>query len=554
MNDPDQMATFSIRESDGLSEGTWTDGEFTADDEQPRVDRVAAFASLGFIKAALKRSAWLWCATAVAGLLIGYGFYVKFPPAYEATTSVLVTNNPGEDPGDQIQTDLILAESQGVAGRVVQQLGLHQSISSFIASSTVTVPATTVDVLIFTVSAPSSNDAVQRASALATDFLEFRAQMLQTQQQLQVTTLDQQVNQAQQQVDSINRRISQISAQPVSSSAQAMLSSLRAQLVYAESKQTAVEGNAGTTSATTQMTTTLMVKGSGILNPATPIPHSLRKGKAFYLAAALLIGLAIGMIIVVVRALVSDRLRLRNDIADAIAAPVRLSVGSVGASSWRPSLGRRATRRARDMRRIVAHLSAIMPRNSRGPAALAVVTVDNAQVVARAVAALAVSRASQGKQVVVADLSNGACVARLLGVKSPGVRAVSSKGGTDLVVAVPDRDDVAPVGPLSNDTSQAEPAQASQALTAAYASADLLLTLATLDPASGGEHLTTWATDVVAVITAGRSSAARINAVGEMIRLAGTRLVSVVLIGADKSDESLGVIGTQDQPVLAGKV
>ena len=37
---------------------------------------------------------------------------------------------------------------------------------------------------------------------------------------------------------------------------------------------------------------------------------------------------------------------------------------------------------------------------------------------------------------------------------------------------------------------------------------------------------------------------------GEMLRLAGTRLNSVVLTGADKSDESLGVVvNTPDQSV-----
>ena len=46
----------------------------------------------------------------------------------------------------------------------------------------------------------------------------------------------------------------------------------------------------------------------------------------------------------------------------------------------------------------------------------------------------------------------------------------------------------------------------------------------------------------VAVVTAGRSSWTKINAVGEMIRLAGTRLVSAVLVGADKTDDSLGVV------------
>jgi hypothetical protein len=43
------------------------------------------------------------------------------------------------------------------------------------------------------------------------------------------------------------------------------------------------------------------------------------------------------------------------------------------------------------------------------------------------------------------------------------------------------------------------------------------------------------------MVTAGRSSWTKIHAAGEMVRLAGTRLVSAVLVGADKTDESLGV-------------
>jgi hypothetical protein len=46
------------------------------------------------------------------------------------------------------------------------------------------------------------------------------------------------------------------------------------------------------------------------------------------------------------------------------------------------------------------------------------------------------------------------------------------------------------------------------------------------------------------MVTAGQSSWTKINAVGEMIRLAGMRLVSAVLVGADKTDESLGVAQT----------
>jgi hypothetical protein len=171
--------------------------------------------------------------------------------------------------------------------------------------------------------------------------------------------------------------------------------------------------------------------------------------------------------------------------------------------------------------------------------------VDHLQVPALSLVSLAVSCAGEGKQVVVADLCSGAPVAGLLGVKDPGVHAVSAHG-TSLVVAVPERDDVVPVGPLDRGSAQAQRSSFTEEVAAACASANLLLTLATLDPSLGGEHLATWATDVVVVLTAGRSSWTKIHGVGEMTRLSGTRLVSAVLVGADNTDESLGMMPTPE--------
>ena len=541
MNDSDQRLKFSIRKNDGPPGDAWVDDELRADEEHSSVDRAVTFTSLGFIGAALKRSALLLCITAIFGMLIGYAFYVKYPPAFYATTSVLVTNNPNTNPGEEVQNNVALAQSQGVAGRVVQQLGLNQSASSFLAAYTVT--NTSDQVLVFNVGASSSNDAMLRASALATAFLQFRTNYLENQQQLDETELNQRVSQAKQQVDLINRHISQVSAQPSSPAQQAKLSSLQAQLTTASNVLISAQQNVASDLATTQTTTAIMIKGSEVLNPPTAIPHSLKKGKVFYIAVALLLSLVIGISIVVVRALVSDRLRRRDDIAEAIGAPVKLSIGSVTGRSRLPGLGGRADRPVLDMRRLVTHLNGAVPRSSRRLKGLAVVTVDNAEAVASAIVSLAASSASQGKQVVVADLSNGSYAARRLGVKKPGIHPVRADGA-DFVVVTPEHDDIALVGPISS--SEAESAHASPELTAACASADLLLTLATLDPASGGDYLSTWATDAVAVVTAGKSSSVRIHAVGEMIRLAGMRLVSVVLIGADKDDESLGMVYAQD--------
>ena len=101
--------------------------------------------------------------------------------------------------------------------------------------------------------------------------------------------------------------------------------------------------------------------------------------------------------------------------------------------------------------------------------------------------------------------------------------------------------------------ARAQPLPVGDDLAAAYSTADVLLTLAALDPMLGAEHLATWAADVVVIVTAGKSSWTRLRAVGEMVRLAGMRTVSAVLVGADKTDESLGVMNVPDAGRDAGE-
>jgi hypothetical protein len=118
-----------------------------------------------------------------------------------------------------------------------------------------------------------------------------------------------------------------------------------------------------------------------------------------------------------------------------------------------------------------------------------------------------------------------------------------------------------PTGPLQPPAAMAgtlaEPPAAD--LLAAAQQADLLLTFAELDPAVGGEYLSTWAEAAVAVFTSGRTRAERAYAVGEMLRLSGVRTITGVLTGADKTDGSLGIAPGRDDAVpsyqgLAGAV
>jgi capsular polysaccharide biosynthesis protein len=523
----------SLGAGDDGPERPWLDEDVTGVEDRP-ADSAVNLVGLGFFTAALRRSAWFWRVTAAVGLLVGCGLYVQASHTYQASTTLLLTVGPEAQPGTAILDDQAIAQSHTVAGLTLRKLGLRQSVDSFIGSYTAT--PLTDRVLQITVSGPSSNAAVRRANALATEFLTFRAGQLEAEQQLEFTALDQQVTQAKQNLASISKQVSQLSAQPASSSGPARLSALREQEIRASNDLAVLEQQVSASDAATRVTTATMIGGSNVLDAAAPVPpHSRLKHLLVFVAGGFIIGLIVGMAIVVVRALLSDRLRRRDDVAQALGAPVKLSVPAMRANGRLP--GRRGRVSDRCMQRIVAYLLDAVPAGPR--AALAVVPVDDPQVAALSVVSLAQSCAGQGRGVVVADLCSGAPAAMLLGAKGPGVHTVSVAGAR-LVAAVPDPAEFAPIGPLRPTSPRAQPAGAGE-LAAACASADLLLTLITLDPSVGGEHLATWAPEAVVVVTAGRSSWTKTHAVGEMIRLAGTRLVSAVLVGADKTDESLGM-------------
>jgi capsular polysaccharide biosynthesis protein len=544
VNNPDQMITWS--RSNGLPDRLWP-GDTTADEERSAADLSGGLTNLGFLAAALRRKRRVWCVTAVLGLVIGTGLYLKFPPAHHASTAVLLAYDSGANPAVEATNEINMAESQPVASAVVQELKLPQSAASFQTAYTVT--ETTDNVLTINVGARSSAEAVQRASALATAFLQYRAQQALAQEKQQAAQLNQQYGPAQQRIQALKAQIDKLPT-PLSTSAEkAEYDHLETQVT----QQDEILAYVTTTELTAKTNANAIVTDSYVLDPATALPSSKIKGPGLYFVGGLLGGLVVGMAGVVIAALMSRRLRRRDDVAAALGAPVRLSVGRLRPRRWPVTLPRRAATQKLDMKRVVIYLRGAVPGSSRGPASLAVVAVDDAQVVAQAFLSLAASCAAEGKQVAVADLSGGAHLARLLNVSDPGIHAIR-QNGANLVLVLPQPEDVAPVGPVPGGASPAVPAQADPALVTACSSADLLLTFATLDPAFGGDHLGTWATNTVVVVTAGESSAERIHSIGEMIRLAGTRLDSVVLIGSDKTDESLGVTDLADQSILISPV
>ena len=374
-----------------------------------------------------------------------------------------------------------------------------------------------------------------RLNALAAEYLKVRAQYMQTQQTQQEEFLTAQIDQAQQKLTSIDTQLSQARSSGASHSAIALLTQQQTDATNAlgQVKQAAVSTELNTRTGTNDS-----VLGSKVINPAAPVHKSKVKPLLTYVGGGLFGGLGLGIAIVVIGALLSNKLRRRDDVAYALGVPVGLSVGPLRPPRL-PSLGGAGAKtRERDMRRLVQYLRKAIPANPRGPQSLAVIAVSDPDIVAGAVVSLATEAASQGMRVLLADLSDGGHVGKLLGSKEPGVRKVDARGSR-LILAIPAAD-VAPVGPLPGRRGLMSGAQPAEELATVARDANLLLSLVTLDPAHGGDHVATWGINAVAVVTAGESSALLIRSNAEMVQLGGTRLRSAVLVGADKNDESLG--------------
>jgi hypothetical protein len=550
-------------------------------------DFALGLASLPFVGHTLRRRRRLWLAFGFAGLLIGVGFYAKAPPPYQAQTKLLLAQPADVAALDAITTDVTLGQNPSMAQIALHKLGLNEPVAQFLSSYT--VEALTPNVVAFTVGGPTASQAVARAKALAYAYLRYRDETLQESQRLYAISVGQQISRDSQLLAvNIPHELSHFRAEPQSAERDA---AIKAQLLRQENLHHAVTAFKQKLLNAPDSTRALE-SGSKTLYAAALLPRSHFKVPALYAIAGLLGGLALGMGYVVIAGLVSDRLRRRDDVARALGTPVALSVGAVKFSRLPGRRGIRTVRR-REVQRMAALLRTSLPPRQPGVAAtLAVIAVDDPRVAALPVLALAVSAARSGSQVIVADLTPGAAAARLLGITDPGVRIVAT-GGQQIALVVPELGDLTPAGPLhrapepvragsfdhgggrapaddgfayAGDFDRAfrdsafgergSPDRGSRGrgvkgrfrsrsfvsnvtpgpLAAAYESADLMLTVATLDPGLGAEHLLSWAGKSMVIVTAGHSSATRIHATGEMLRSAGLPPTGAILVAADKGD------------------
>jgi len=515
-----------------VREPAWVDDDGLFADEQSTAYPPDALVTFRFLRDAIRLHVRIWLVAALIGLAAGLASTVVIPTPHVSSTRLLLTHRDGEDPAKAMSTDTTLATTHTVAQRVIDQLNLPETQDDLLKQYSAS--AKTDRVLEIKAGAKTSEQATRLARSVALVFLVYRKEQIALQDaplRRDLTAAQSDVSIAEQAVRAAGDNPDQL-AHPTSPEA-VRLGAARDRMQYV--RQQLLD----------QQVQASRMNSSRMLDVASPVPVSAKRTIVINAGTGLIAGLFVGLAFVIVRALISDRLWKRQDIARALGARIRLSSERPG--RWRllpyPRYLRESQRRQPEVRLMVQHLEQRIFWGERPTPAVAVVSVDDVKTCSLVVASLAVALAEEGKHVLVADLTDSGRLAGMLGVKEHGTHESRfSEPGRRIDVHLPDQADGPAQGCYLRLSDSNRPSSSGDvALDAAWEVADLVLSLATLTPELGADHLATWASQAAVVVTAGRSTTTKVQATGEMLRLAGLEMDTAVVLHPDHTDEGVGV-------------
>jgi capsular polysaccharide biosynthesis protein len=498
-------------------EGATAPGNHSSVTQSPVV-LVGRLVSLRFVLGALRRRRKIWLSLAALGLVVGVGYHVAVPRSYSAHATLYLAQSPGSDPSVGIANDLALLQTNAVGQRAADLLGEPSlSPSKLLGKAPGTVESD--DVLTLNVAGPTKAEAVRRANALAQALLGIRAELIQQQTASSDKALQDEISSLQQQINQLSATINDPGASQ---------SSQLTTLVGKQSGDTSEVAALQQTIQQNQLASVAITSGSRVVTAGTLVPASTAKLFGLDGIAGLIGGLAIGVALVAVQAVVSDRLRRRDEVASLLGAPVELSLMPIRHLKFHHHrwVRRSALERQGEVDVFAGYLRRRGIRQG-GRKTLLVVAVDDLAVPAAALAVLAKRLADEGESVLVADLTNEGLLARIVGDLRVEGESLPNRSGRSIHLFTPPPDDMNEI---------VEPPWVA---TTDVVSTVLILTA--MDLARGAWHLT-WATQAVVTVTAGRSSARRVSSTAALLRAAGITIRSGVLIGADAEDQSIGLL------------
>lgn len=477
-----------------------------------------AWVSLHYLRSALQRRWWVIATTSSIGVLLALAALFLLPVPTTAASTVLLTHSPTDDPLTAIQTDQSLLETRTVSESVVEQLALpvtpDEFRSSFISSQLST------ELVEIELKAPSAGEAVRRLNALATTFLEFRNTQLKGQTEHTIQANDDQVSRLQASVSQLTQQYNAALAQgngQVASDALNRKSQLLTQIAALQSENQAAEVEVDS-----------VTSASHVIDAAAVVPVSEPKRVVLGVMSGLIIGGGLGLAVVFVHTLLSNRLRRREDVATALGRPVAFSAGSVRARvPWRRS------RRRRSLDVLAKGLATLVPTgngDSGGRVSVALIGVGDLPSAATVLLAAARQLQASGERLFLVDLTGERWLMK--------VRRASR---ADLPIHSPHERGGPSYGRLSLATSAEIGLEESDPLHDEWASASVVLVLGEIELGVGTGHLGIWAEHSVLLVGAGKATAELLRSIARMLTRTGPALEFAMLVRADRTDESVGL-------------
>lgn len=486
------------------------------------------FVKVPALLAAARRQWWLVGACALAGVAAAVGLSSVSPPLDRAATGILVRHPSGTDPNREILTDVALARTRTVADGASVRLGGAPGGAELLDGYQAAPRST--ELLEVTATGPDGREAVRRAQAVAESFVAFRQERFRQQWEAAADSIRARQDVLAAELREVDGRLEGLAAPNPGGAAVKGAAEL-------QSRKGAIAGEMAVLSrqlAQGNLDTEGVIAASRIIDPASSLDAARGRTLALNVVAGGILGLALGAGWVVLREVTAARVLRREDVGRLLGAPVGVSVGHVARRLWAHRLRSGAhSRRGRDVNRLVRHLRNTLVRTGAGGAgrqALTVVSVDSDVAAVVATAKLADDLSQAGRSVLVADLTGRALVPGRLRVADDQVMHVKGRSDAPCVA----------LGPI-DQRLRLEGSRRHRDYASLRRHADVVLTVAALDPSEGAYDLAEWASSAVVVVTAGRSSSTAVASVGRMLRAAGIEVDSAVVVDADPGDETVGV-------------
>ncbi|GAA2021027.1 hypothetical protein GCM10009740_06880 [Terrabacter terrae] len=539
-----------------------------------------------YLRSSLRRRWRTIVGLCALGLLLGLGLVLVAPPATTATVTLLMAHPATEDAPAASATDVGLLNTRVVSDRTVSALGLQMTPEAF--RSTVTVEQITSEIMALKISAPDPGSAVARGEELVSQYLSFRAQQMTATSSGLRSQYATRIADAQQQVAELTSQFDELSGQGAQGASQAFDVLAR----RTELNRKIAAWQEASDDATLRISAA--IQSTHVIDPVHADPVSAKRAAVLAGASGLLVGGALGVGLVVFRALVTERLRRRRDIGLALGASVRFSVRSPR-SSRRPAGLRRLLRgragwKGDDLATLALGLESALrdglgsaePETPLAPAGMNGRVRERMEVTASARPAVALNgsgaeplegpgrshgvltaepRPAASREpvstVALAAVGNEEAAADVLAATAERLREqgrqvflvdLTQQGSLacrsevrGLPVHRPDGIPQLARGPL--DAVPGSPVDLpGDSWRADWESADVALALVEVDPGIEVQHLATWVEQVVPLVAAGAAGAEQLSTTGELVREAGLELPFAMMVGCDAGDRSLGVL------------